>query len=287
LQAILDVYDLRFRELKPFYWLFLASIAVVLVTLLVTTWSRDWAQTALSLNPVCQLMILLLSVHAYTVQPGRLSSAPYLVHACDINPHLLAEALKLGLHFRPCNPSFHVRTREEPLSIQLTFRFRVHGFRFVLIVADENGIARFVSFGPMTAQTKFFRHLLDRSFGFQEMNDLEIGRCKLNAIRGRACTVSLLIFMPLFRDDELFPMFGSLRFEGGTERDELVSGHSGIAALRPDRVYRGVRFRGLGSKLTSFEVSSAAEEREEPIASVLERYRREIMKTRRLRQYEL
>jgi len=289
LQGLLDIYRIRSKELSKLIWLFYFVVgAAILAVVIVLVFPRtsDWT---VPLHAIVQLGILLVAVKTFAVSPGRIQEADYLVRELCFNPHALQSALGLNIEIGSEKRLLELVKKEDFLNINLGFDIRVFGFRFLFVVSTENGRVYFVSFGPVTAKSPFWRHLvpppLSDVFLRGEYNRMEIGKFQFNLVEGpQELDLHLLVFLPFFKVEKLNPLMGtgSIRVLGRDARETLreSTGVSGIS--QSAGIDNSVTYRGEGTKLLELDVR---EDDKTAVAQVVRKFRREIIRTKKIKYY--
>jgi len=289
LQALLDIYRIRARELTKLIWLFSAAVGAAIlavVTVLAFPRTSDWT---VSLHAIVQLGLLLTAVKTFPVRAGRIQEADYLVRELDFNPHSLTSALGLNVEIRSEKGLLELVKKEDFLNINLAFDLRIFGFRFLFVVSGDNERVYFVSFGPVTAKSPFWRHLvpppLSDVFPRGEYNRIEIGKFQFNLVKDRQeLNLHLLVFLPFFKVEKLKPLVGTGSIEiFGSDSRETRREHTGVTGVfQTAGVDDWITYRGEGTKLLELDVS---EEEKTPVAQVVRKFRKEIIVTRKIKYY--
>jgi len=278
LQAILDIYRVRSTELRATLNTFYISVLLAAVTLVASAvWSQG-RDLFLTVYPVLQLGLLLWAIRSYGADPDRVSSPLYLVKECEINPHLVIAAMGMSITFSSGLPISQRQDWEDPLNIDLCMKLRVYGFRFFFVIADAEGKVYYVSFGPITAQTNNWRHLLNPACGMNEINSTNIGKFQFNHFAtAKTFTCHLLVFLPFFKHEKLNPMLRTESVCAGGRGGNMISAAGTTGKVESDRVYRGITFSGTGEKIVDVGVEDLPKDNNPAINRVVRKFQKEFL----------
>jgi hypothetical protein len=298
LQELLDIYRIRSNELSAVVRVFYVAIVLALGSLLIILIFGDQkiesrfinlsvSQLTVYLHAVLQIAILIWAIRTYATHPNQLQDARYLVKEMEINPYTLISALGLKLSLDSGKFGKGGQKKEDPLMIILSMNLRVTGFRFLYIVAGQDGKVYFVSFGPITAKTQLWRHLVApnkfRESG--EYNWIELGSFQFNLIKQQqALDVTFLVFLPFFKQEKLSPLVGQLRLDVyGKDSDQMhgaVSG--GMGPIIMTQTLKDIIYRGEGTRIDDLKYTG---DETKALKKIIDRFGGEIAKSRKIKQY--
>jgi hypothetical protein len=285
LQSILDVYAVRMGELNSVKEWFLRSIFLAVVAILVSLLLPTLRNIVLSLHPISQLVILLLAINTYTMDPDKVASPEYLVKNCEVNPHAFIQALNISAYYSADNERV---TEEDPLTINLSMKLRVYGFRFLFILTDQDNKVFFVSYGPITAKTELWRHILRPEYGVAEHDRIPIGKFKFNSFTDpKKYVAHLLIFMPFYEHETVSPIWGEGVLEFAGNKSGLRISQSPFASISNySSCYKGISFRGGGVKIFESKTNSDFKDKISVIDSVFNKYKKDFVRTTKIKTTE-
>lgn len=303
IQAIIDIYDIRSSELNPLIKLFYASIAAVFVSVVLIFVVNDaelciksscvsWSAIITVLHLLVQLTILVKAINTYAVNPNNLRDISYLVQNMDINPHSLVNALGLSMSINSEKGILDRTNRDEPQTINLETQIRVYGYRFLLIVWNEEKNTFFTSFGPITQKTKgIWRHILPPNVlsSREEYNRIELGKFEFNLIEKPSdLKLTLLIFLPYKSNQEFPPMIGEARHEVyGIDSERYTSSSSlGMWQIESIVTYDKITCSGVGAELEEIEYSGDAKDTNDKVLkAAIDKYKNELINCTEVKQY--
>lgn len=287
LQNILDTYRIRSNELKNLVRIFYFAIGIVMAAIISILIFQSMSNIILISHALSQIIIFILAIKTYAVSPDRLQEADYLIKELDINPHALINALDLNLFIESGKDVFPMIHREYPLKINLTYKIRVWGFRFLFLVSGTNNEVYFLSFGPINSKTPSWRVLVPPDkFGGTEYNWIEIGSFPFNLIeKKQKLNFTFLIFLPVFKYEELHPLITKTTFEvPGRDGEKILTGSSlGMWSIITSRTYKDVTYQGEGAKLYKVEVKK---EDDKILNKVIKQFSAELRKAKTIKQYK-
>lgn len=278
LQGILDIYRVRSAELQSTVNKFYGSVTLAAAALILSFAWPSGQECVLMVHPVLQLGITLWALKSYSTDPDRLSSPLYLVRDCEINPHLIVTAMGMNISFSTGLPLDRRQDRDDPLNVNLGMKLRVYGFRFLFIIADNEGKVYQVSFGPITSKTKTWRHLLHPSLGMNEINRIEIARFKFNQFpTPKNFTCDFLVFLPFFEHEKLNPMLLTESVNVAGRGGNMLSASGTTGKVESDRIYRGITFSGAGEVVKEVSIEDLPKDNNPVINRVMRKFRTDFL----------
>ena len=283
----MDIYALRSWELKDLVYFFRISIGLVVLAILsVVVWPQ-FKDFVLIAHTLAQIMVFFLALKIYAVSPDKMQDIGYLVNGLDINPHILINALDLNLCIDAPGGLLARHKREDPLIISTFPKIRVWGFRFLLIIANEQNEVFFVSFGPITSRTQIVRHLTPfYHFGSGEFNRIELGRFPFNMIKEKQrLKMFFLVFLPFFRSDKYSPYLseGSYWAEGVTSPNINIGSGTGTPSISTTVYYSDIEYQGVGVKI---KANIKPDAKPHIINDIFKKYAKEFARTKKVKQYQ-
>ena len=287
-QDLLDIYALRSCELRDLVYYFRIAIGIVILAILsVVKWPQS-TNLILVMHTLSQIAIFFIALRVYAVSPDRMQDIGYLVNRLDINPHILVNALDLKLYIDAKGGLLARRVkREEPLIISAFPKIRVWGFRFLLIIANEQNRVFFVSFGPITSGTQIVRHLTPfQQFGMGEFNRIELGRFPFNMIKEKQeLKIFFLFFLPFYRGDTYNPYLteGHYWAEGVASPNINIGSGTGTPSISTTVSYEDIEYQGVG---VNIKTSVKLDAKSHVVNDVFKKYAREFERTKKIKQYQ-
>lgn len=259
IHMLFDSYRIRSQELSSLIKVYCLSILyagiglsyIYLFNRLVISFNSftfNFSSIILVLHTFFQLVILLLTIKTYAIDPNRLQDLAYLVKEMGLNPHALISALDLNMSIDRGKELFEKFNKKDPLRINLSLRLRVFGFRFLYIVSDKNQKVFYISYGPIT-QKNLVRYLVPSSiFKSGEYNKINLGSFQFNLIKKQEIEEVLLIFLPFFKDETLSPMIQTRK-----NTVPLVSIYGGTWPVSTMKTYKDIKYTGEGLNIQSLK----------------------------------
>lgn len=288
LQNLLDIYRIRSKELELLIEKFRLAIWLAILAIVCAGVWLKYTNLVLVSHAFLQFVILLFAIKTYAVSPDRLQSVSYLVSELDINPHVLINALDLNISVDTGKSLFSRIKREDPLKINLTPKMRIWGFRFLLLISGKDDNTYYVSYGPITAKTQIWRHLVPphELFKRTEYNRIEIGSFSFNLIeQGQKLDIKFLIFLPFFKHEESAPfiMEGIFEVRGKESETFTTSSSLGAWSITTTRTYGDIKFKGEGIELYKFNL---LKKDSNILNKVVNKLYTDLIKTKTIKQFQ-
>jgi|Deesub1362A_J573_1020465.scaffolds.fasta_scaffold02740_2 hypothetical protein len=287
LHVLFDTYRVRSKELSSLVWIFFIAILVAAVAIILIFARKNLINYIVAVHAFLQLCILVWAIKVYAINPDRLQDAGYLVREMDINPHSLVSALDLRLSIDSGKPVGVEISPEDPLRINLSTKLRVFGFRFLYIIYGEMDKVYFISFGPITAKTQLWRHLLppDKFWGGGEYNRIELGSFQFNLVEEeKRLSIIFLVFLPFFKHEQLSPLVAYQEVKIERESGRLLTGMSGgMWPISTMTTIEDIVYRGEGTRI--YELKWVGKE-DDVLKKIIDRFGQKIIKTSKIKQYE-
>jgi hypothetical protein len=283
LQEVLDSYRVRSEELRSLVRKFYGSVGLAILAIACSVAWPCRKDLFLTLHPILQLLLLIWAIKSYSTDPDKLSSPLYLVKECDVNPHLLIQAIGFGLSYGPETGLTGRLDWDTLFTFTLSMHLRLCDFRFLFIIADDDGKVFYTSFGPITHETKIWRYLSHPAARRSEINLIEIGKFNLNQFQAeKQLRWKLLLFIPIFKQETINPMMMSGNiFIPGKASDTLYSGISGGSAMvESNQTYPGVAYSGEGVDL--LDLRTEGRDGVPVVDKVVRRLRNDIMHAKKI-----
>ncbi|MDO8511835.1 MAG: hypothetical protein Q7S57_01065 [bacterium] len=258
IQNLLDIYDIRTRELKELVAIFRLSIELtILFTLIMWGWgTQEWygfslSDMAIVTHLITQLCLLIWAIRIYAIKPGKLQDAEYMVKELGLHPHSLLNALELHVNLESQISKDDKVDSRTPLIIFLRLSLRIFGYRFMILVYDEQNKLYYLSTGPITHKSKIWRHFTDK-FGIWnkgEFSEIEIGKIKLNLLqKPKDYTFVFLLFLPFFKKELTSPLYMRRIL---TLPDGNLLSHSNVDRLNSIDYFREIEYGGEGLRINN------------------------------------
>jgi hypothetical protein len=276
---------LRSEELastvKKFY---LAILVGIVATGIVVVWPAA-DQCVVPIHAIGQLVILWWAIKTYATDPDRIASLGYLVRDCDVNPHLLIEAMDLHISLSYQGETGK-QTKESPLAINLSMGLRLRGFRFIYAVTGKEDRLYFVSYGPVSPETKLWRHLLHPALGMSEYNRIEIGKIRFNMLdKASELRSWALIFMPFYPQEKNMPLYSSTNLDYiGLQTGSILSSGTNLGPIDTDTHYRGITFFGQDTQICDLQFQDDGAD--PTINKVVKKYLKPFVSSKVIQQFE-
>lgn len=304
MHKIFDSYRIRSNELYAvIIWAYI-SIVIAIISYVLLYFFRDYTiiyirniriisrDLIILSHFALQLVVLIFVIRTYAVKPDKIQDIHYLATEMDVNPHVLVNALGLDISYSTMKDFFEKPSREEPLRINLDNTLRAYGFRFLYVVSNQEGDVFYLSFGPITANTKeVWRHLIipTKYQESGEYNRVEIGRFQFNLIeKKQELDVVLFIFIPFFKNEVYSPIMGTSRYEvGGLESASFTTASTGgMWKIDSSDVYRKIKFKGAGLKMTDLKYEGNTKDKiDEVTQKIVEKYGRKVCQVNKITQF--
>lgn len=287
------MYRIRSNELSSLVRIFYAVIGIAALAIAFTRFGGrpielNWQDGFLMATALSQFGVLMWAIRTYAVSPDRLEDVSYLVRQMDVNPHALVSAMGLNLSIDSGKELAGKVTRQDPLSINLSMKLRVFGFRFFCMVSGRDGKVYYLCFGPVTPKVPFYRLLFppDKLWPSGEYNYVALGSFQFNMIQQEQdVDITLLIFLPFFKQEKLSPMVGHGRFEvrGQNSQGIVTASSLGMSHMSTERLLRDITYRGESTKI--YELGYVGEDPNDAIGKAIMKFGREFRRTRKIREY--
>lgn len=243
--------------------LYYSVVAMLLGTLLAILASAEFILTNIDSGMSVFLatigILSLISLHAidrFIAAPDDLSEFSFMIKNQNISNYNLVNCASF-------KPTFEVRepfSTAAPKKIYLTTNFRLHGYKYLLCIFDQDYKIIYYSYGNVSKQSKVQRieyPPIKFSSGTKYTPPflsyrIEVGNFYYTNTNRSEMRIFLFIFDPCVQSDELE---NSPLYETGsmTMSDHTIGGGPPIKIKKAAKYYLPIQYRGKGAKIKRIE----------------------------------